>query len=136
MLKSSLEMMALELVSLMMVLHHRNLHPDHEDKAVRGGGPRLDPVGQKMTAFRRLRVSKREAKREARKEVKVRLTNRANHVVAVEAGVVGVGADGVLINVLRKKAVLNPVLKIVKIFRATVGILMENEMRGKGRRRK
>jgi hypothetical protein len=60
----------------------------------------------------------------------MRLTSRVNHVVAVEAGVVAVAVDGVLISILRK----NPVLKTVKIFLATVGILMESDMKGKGRR--
>jgi hypothetical protein len=64
----------------------------------------------------------------------MRLTNRVNHVVAVEAAVVAVVVDGVLISVLRKKVVLKPVLKTVKIFLATVGIWTGNDMRGKGLR--
>jgi hypothetical protein len=170
MLKASLEMMASELVSLTMVLHHRDAHPDHEAKTVKGGNLHLDLVGQKTTAFRRLRVSEREARREARsaakrevkkearrevkkearreaksaakieatrettRETKMRLTNRVNHVVAVEAAAVAVVVDGVLISVLRKKVVLKPVLRTVKIFLATVGIWTGNDMRGKGRR--
>ena len=170
MLKASLEMMALEQVSLMMVHQHRDVHPDHEVKTVKGGNLHLDLVGQKTTAFRRLRVSEREARREAKsaatieaksaakkevkkearreaksaarieariettREAKMRLTNRVNHVVAVEAAAVAVVVDGVLISVLRKKVVLNPVLKTAKIFLATVGIWTGNDMRGKGLR--
>jgi hypothetical protein len=145
-LKASLEMMALELVSSMTVHHHRDVHPDHEARTVRGGNLRLDLVAQKTTAFRRLRVSKsaakreaksavkREAKRESKRETKMRLTSRVNHVVAVEAGVVAVAVDGVLISILRKNPVLKAVLKTVKIFLATVEILMESDMKGKGRR--
>lgn len=170
MLKASLEMMASEQVSLMMVHQHRDVHPDHEAKTVKGGNLHPDLVGQKTTAFRRPRVSEREArteaksaaKREARREAKsaartevkteakgaaktearrettreakMRLTNRVNHVVAVEAAVVAVVVDGVLISVLRKKVVLKSVLKTVKIFLATAGIWTGNDMRGKGLR--
>jgi hypothetical protein len=150
MLKASLEMMALEQVSLMMVHQHRDVHPDHEVKTVKGGNLHLDLVGQKTTAFRRLRVSEREARTEAKsaakrevkkeariettREAKMRLTNRVNHVVAVEAAAVAVVVDGVLISVLRKKVVLKPVLRTVKIFLATVGIWTGNDMRGKGLR--
>jgi hypothetical protein len=149
-LKASLEMMASEQVSLMMVHQHRDVHPDHEARTVRGGNLRLDLLAQKTTAFRRLRVSKsaarreakiaikrearKEARKEAKREAKMRLTSRVNHAVAVEAGVVAVAVDGVLISILRKKVVLKPVLKTVKIFLATVGILMESDMKGKGRR--
>jgi hypothetical protein len=161
-LKASLEMMASELVSLMMVHHHRDVHPDHEARTVRGGNLRLDLVAQKTTAFRRLRVSEREARTEAKsaakrevkkearreaksaarieariettREAKMRLTNRVNHVVAVEAAAVAVVVDGVRISVLRKKVVLKPVLRTVKIFLATVGIWTGNDMRGKGLR--
>ena len=158
MLKASLEMMASEQVSLMMVHQHRDVHPDHEAKTVKGGNLHLDLIGQKTTAFRRPRVSEREARTEAKsaartevkteakgaaktearrettREAKMRLTNRVNHVVAVEAAVVAVVVDGVLISVLRKKVVLKPVLKTVKIFLATVGIWTGNDMRGKGLR--
>ena len=170
MLKASLEMMASEQVSLMMVHQHRDVHPDHEAKTVKGGNLHLDLVGQKTTAFRRPRVSEREARTEAKsaaktearreaksaartevkteakgaaktearrettREAKMRLTNRVNHVVAVEAAVVAVVVDGVLISVLRKKVVLKSVLKTVKIFLATVGIWTGNDMRGKGLR--
>jgi hypothetical protein len=166
MLKASLEMMASEQVSLMMVHQHRDVHPDHEAKTVKGGNLHPDLVGQKTTAFRRPRVSEREvrteakgaaktevrteakgaakteakgaakteARRETTREAKMRLTNRVNHVVAVEAAVVAVVVDGVLISVLRKKVVLKPVLKTVKIFLATVGIWTGNDMRGKGLR--
>ena len=150
MLKASLEMMASEQVSLMMVHQHRDVHPDHEAKTVKGGNLHPDLIGQKTTAFRRPRVSEREARTEARteaksaaktearrettREAKMRLTNRVNHVVAVEAAVVAVVVDGVLISVLRKKVVLKSVLKTVKIFLATVGIWTGNDMRGKGLR--
>jgi hypothetical protein len=64
----------------------------------------------------------------------MRLTSRVNHVVAVEAGVVAVAEAGALISILRKNLVLKAVLKTVKIFLATVEILMESDMKGKGRR--
>jgi hypothetical protein len=91
-------------------------------------------------------VARREARREAKsaarieariettREAKMRLTNRVNHVVAVEAAAVAVVVDGVRISVLRKKVVLKPVLRTVKIFLATVGIWTGNDMRGKGLR--
>jgi hypothetical protein len=70
MLKASLEMMASEQVSLMMVHQHRDVHPDHEAKTVKGGNLHLDLIGQKTTAFRRPRVSEREARTEAKSAAK------------------------------------------------------------------
>lgn len=93
MLKASLEMMASEQVSLMMVHQHRDVHPDHEAKTVKGGNLHLDLIGQKTTAFRRPRVSEREArteaksaaKREARREARREAKSAARTEVKTEA---------------------------------------------------